>query len=395
MEHFALYGWVFLILGMAGAVLGILFALPQNNLKRLLAYSSIENIGIMSMGFGFGFLGISSGNTVVAACGFTGGFLHLINHALLKGGLFLCAGNILKAVRTLELDEMGGLFKRMPLTGLLFTLNSAGICGLPPFNGFLSEFLIYLAAICMIAAGGSAFFAVSIAALILLALTGGLAAAAFAKAVGAAFLGEPRTAKAAEAQEMPRCMTMPIVILFAGSILLVAAVPLLLPLLAAGNGFFEAEWEMIQPVLMRVSYFSLLLVLLSAVLLWIRFRVLSRGNRTSGTWDCGFAGPTARMEYTGTAFTQPLTDFFHTLLHPLKKLILPKGFFPAEAAFEEEIPDGGERSIWAPLFNGFARVAEKLHLLQSGYLHFYLLIAVITLLLMLVIGLYIPVEVLK
>ena len=399
-EHFALYGWCFLILGILGAVLGILFAMPQNNLKRLLAYSSIENIGIMAMGFGLGFLGKAHGNTLIAFCGFSGGFLHLLNHALLKGGLFLGAGNILKATHTLDLDKMGGLFKRMPVTGLLFTLNSAGICGLPSFNGFLSEFLIYLAAVSVLVCGNSALFAPALAVLILLALTGGLAAAAFAKAVGGAFLGEPRTAHAADAVEVPKMMNAAIIILFALSVCLVAAAPLILkyvmPGVLADFGFAEVSCGAgVCAILGKVSYFSLLLVLFSVVLLWFRFRFLSKNVRTAGTWDCGFAGPTARMEYTGTAFTQPLTDLFGFLLHPLKKITLPQGLFPERASLEEEVPDGGERILWRPLFGGFAKVAEKLHFLQSGYLHFYLLVVVTALLIMLIVGFCIPVEVVK
>jgi hydrogenase-4 component B len=135
--------------------------------------------------------------------------------------------------------------------------------------------------------------------------------------------------------------------------------------------------------------------MLSTFLLFARFRYLGRTVRAAGTWDCGYAVPTARMEYTGTAFTQPLTDLFGVFLRPLKKLRLPKGFFPVDAALETEVPDGGERTLWRPLFCGFAKVAEKLHFLQSGYLHFYLLVVVITLLVMLLVGLYIPVEVVK
>ena len=399
-KHFVIYGWFFLVLGVLGAILGILFAMPQNNLKRLLAYSSIENIGIMSMGFGFGFLGAAHNNSLVAFCGFAGGFLHLINHALLKGGLFLCAGNILKAVHSLDMDKMGGLFKRMPKTGLLFTFNSAGICGLPPFNGFLSEFLIYIAAALVLLCGDTPLFVAAFAVLIILALTGGIAAAAFAKAVGAVFLGEPRSAEAANAEEVPRSMILPIAALFALSVVFLAVAPLVLdrvmPAILKEFGIvIGCEYAVLSTILANVSYFSLIFCMLSVFLLFVRFRCLGKTVRSAGTWDCGYAVPTARMEYTGTAFTQPLTDLFGFFLRPLKKLSLPKGFFPVDAALETEVPDGGERTLWQPLFSGFAKVAEKLHFLQSGYLHFYLLVVVITLLVMLVVGLYIPVEVVK
>ena len=204
-----LCGWTLLILGCIGSLGGIVFAITQDNLKRLLAYSSIENIGIMSMGFGFGFLGAAHNNSLVAFCGFAGGFLHLINHALLKGGLFLCAGNILKAVHTLDMDKMGGLVKKLPRTGMIFTFSAMGISGLPPFCGFSGELLIYLAAFNGIAAGSGWVFAASTAAAVALALTGGTAAAAFAKTVSAVFSGESRTAEAVNAAPEQENMVAP------------------------------------------------------------------------------------------------------------------------------------------------------------------------------------------
>ena len=143
----AWWGWTFLAIGVVSGILGVLYALAQHDLKRLLAYHSVENIGIIALGLGVGVLGISYGNPTMAALGFTGGLLHVVNHAVFKSLLFLGAGSVLHATGTGELDRLGGLLKRMPVTGATFLIGAAAISGLPPLNGFVSEFLIYLGAI--------------------------------------------------------------------------------------------------------------------------------------------------------------------------------------------------------------------------------------------------------
>jgi len=323
----------------------------------------------------------------------------MLNHALLKGGLFLGAGAVYKATGTLDMDRMGGLLRRAPAAGTFFTLNAIGLGGLPPFNGFLSEFLIYLAAFAGLTGERHLWlFAASLAALIVLALVGGLASAAFAKAVGAVFLGEPRTKAAERATEPSMTMTLPVAALFAaGCVLLLAApgllrrhLPALCGMTAGPDGM--AEFESYLAALAGVGRFSLIAVAIFLLLLFIRFRLLPRGReeRRSGTWDCGFAEPTARMEYTGTAFSQPLVDFFRHLLYPVRRLTRPRGLFPAEASLSESVEDGGLRRLWNPLFGWIGKLAEKIHFLQSGYLHLYILIMALALIAMLVWGLLTP-----
>ena len=388
LSEYALYGWTLLGLGVIGTFGGMLFALGQTNLKKLLAYSSIENMGVMAIGFGFGFLGSASGNAGMSLFGFAGAFLHLLIHALLKGGLFLGAGSILRAEGTLEMDRMGGLLKRAPFTGWVFAMNAAGLSGLPPFAGFLSEFLIYLAALAGLTAPGHyGVFAMSLAVLIVLALTGGLAASAYVKAVGAVFLGEPRSPEAAEAHEVTASMKW-----VPGALLILSA------LLTAGASWvieygFPAycgntagrEMAVCIAALRYVGVFSGLLILLAAIGLVWRFRLVprSRRGRVAPTWDCGYRNPSARMEYTGTAFTQPLTDFFAGVLRPRVAEEKPEGDFPRKSSFEEWIEDGGVRFLWQPVFRALAYLAHRIHVLQSGYLHLYILAMVLTLLAML------------
>ena len=206
-------------IGLTSGVLGVLFALAQHDLKRLLAYHSVENIGIIALGLGVGLLGMSTGSPVLIVLGFAGALLHVVNHALFKGLLFLGAGAVLHATGTREIDRLGGLLKRMPWTAATFLVGAAAISGLPPLNGFVSEFLIFFGAF----KGGISTagpIAVPLLALIAgLALIGGLAAACFTKAFGIVFLGEPRSEHAAHAHEVDWTMRLPMLMLAAGCVL--------------------------------------------------------------------------------------------------------------------------------------------------------------------------------
>ena len=386
MEYAAIYGWVLILLGLASAPLGIIFALAQSNLKKLLAYSSIENMGILSSAAGAGFLGVAYDIPGMAVCGFAGAILHLFNHALLKGGLFLGAGSVYKACGTLDMDKMGGLLKKMPKTGIFFIFHALSLCGLPPFAGFAGEFLIYMAAFAGLSSSSSLIVAVSTALLILLALTGGLAAAAFAKAIGAVFCGGARSREASEAEEVPASMNFPIVLLWVLSVVLMVAFPFLL--LNLGCGFFPEYALLIAEVstmLSLVVRWSIAVSALVLIIFAVRLVMIRRsGERVSGTWDCGYACPDNRMEYTATSFGQNPVDFFRWILCPKRRIEAPQGVFPEHAELEEEISDGGIAGFWQPVFKAVSGAADRIHRLQSGNLHFYLLVMVLTIIGMLI-----------
>lgn len=391
------YGWTLLALGVIGALGGALFAIPQPNLKKLLAYSSIENMGVIAMGFGLAFLGASHDLKTMYVCGAAGAFLHIVNHALLKGGLFLGAGTVLKATHTLNMDTLGGLLKRAPKSSFLFILNAMGLGGLPPFNGFVSEFLIYMSALTAILNARTIdndVFIAAIAAFIALAVTGGLATAGYAKAISAVFLGEPRSKHADDAQEQPATMLIPVVVLFCLSLLLVFIA------LPAFNGFIPsipvaaAALDSKAPLAFNVTVclgnviaVSLVLLVTFATLAIIKIKTAPRTVRRAPTWDCGFAKPTARMEYTGTAFAQIITDFFDLLLRPRRIIQKPAELFPKALHYEESVQDIGIKRFWNPVFNAVQWVADKLHKLQSGSLHFYILVITLALVAMLFYGL--------
>ena len=376
-------GWTLLALGIVGALGGILFALPQTNLKKLLAFSSVENMGVIAMGLGLAALASSrdSGSLYsdTAVLAYTGALTHVLNHALLKGALFLGAGSILRQTGTLDQDQFGGLMKRMPMTGTLFTLNALGLAGLPPLNGFLGELLIYTAAFSAVRSGHPMLIGAGFVVLVALALTGGLAAAAYCKAIGATFLGEPRSEAAAKAVEPPKRMWIAQLILFLLSLAMIPGTIYLDQTIGLGLG---------ASVLVPAAAVGGVIALLTAALVGLRRFLCPRGKDKPAcpTWDCGYHAPTARMAYTGTAFTQPLTDLFAFALKSRKHLIPFKGHpaAPTDAAFVTETDDRALAGFWRPVFTVAARIFQRIHLLQSGSLHLYILLILITVVILLI-----------
>lgn len=377
-------GWIFFVLGICGMLLGILFGAAQRDLKRLLAYSSVENIGIITMAFALSILGKNSGNQMMMTLGMLGGVLHIINHSLLKGTLFLGAGAVYKSTHTLNMDKLGGLARKLPVTGTMFTLAGMGISGLPPFCGFAGELLIYMAAFEGIAHATGWLFAASVAAVVALALTGGMAAAALVKCIAGVFGGEPRSEAVEHAEGEDRRMVRGELMLGCIALAMTFAAPYLTagPLAEAIQAAPESCAKIFQ-VLFCNALFALAAVLLCAVLLWIRYKVLKGSNELSITWDCGYAAPDARMQYTASAFIQPVADLFDGILRQKKQLENVNELFPESASLEVTVPDGGSRWLWGPLFKAASFVSEKVKHLQSGLLHVYILMMLLAILLML------------
>jgi hydrogenase-4 component B len=387
--------WAFVLIGigLTSGVLGVLFALAQHDLKRLLAYHSVENIGIIALGLGVGLLGASCHSPALMVLGFGGGLLHVLNHALFKGLLFLGAGSVLHGTGTREIDVLGGLLKRMPWTGAAFLVGAAAICGLPPLNGFISEFLIYLGAFRAQTslATGAAVPALGVVAA--LALIGGLAIACFTKAFGIVFLGEPRTDHARHAHEAGWAMRLPMVALATGCVLIglfaPAVVRALAPVVASVTALpldavRDAMGEAIRP-LTAVQLGAVALICVTALVSGLRHWLL-RGRRveTSVTWDCGYARPSARMQYTASSFAQPLTSLFGLVLRTREALAAPSGYSPRSASLTTETPDVCHVALYRPLFSAIRRGASRLRWLQYGHVQLYVLYIAVTLLVLLI-----------
>jgi formate hydrogenlyase subunit 3/multisubunit Na+/H+ antiporter MnhD subunit len=392
------WGWGLIAIGLLSGVLGVLFALAQHDLKRLLAYHSVENIGIIVMGIGVGVLGLSAGSPTLTFFGFAGGLLHVLNHAMFKGLLFMGAGAVAHAAHTREIDHLGGLLKRMPWTGAAFLTGAVAISGLPPLNGFVSEFLIYLGSF-KGAAGGAASLGGGIAVALLfviagLALIGGLATACFTKAFGMVFLGEPRSEHPGHAQEAGRSMVVPMVVLAAGcfaigllGFLPIQAMPGVIAGFSAatvGGGFDPAairtEALAASGYLKAIALGACLILLLTGLIALLRRWLLSgRTVEKAGTWDCGYAAPTARMQYTASSFAQPILDFFNVFQSGWKRLKAPRGYFPVTASFETEALDTSQEKVYRPLFEAIERFLSKLRVMQHGRIQLYVLYIVLTL----------------
>jgi formate hydrogenlyase subunit 3/multisubunit Na+/H+ antiporter MnhD subunit len=389
----AWWGWLLIGIGLSSGILGVLFALAQHDLKRLLAYHSVENIGIIVLGLGLGLLGLNAGLPLLAVLGFAGALFHVLNHALFKGLLFMGAGALLQATGTRELDQLGGLLKRMPWTGAAFLLGAAAISGLPPLNGFASEFLIYLGAFHGHASlSGLAVFP-PMGIIAGLALIGGLAAACFAKAAGVVFLGEPRTEKAAGAREVGWLMRLPMLLLALSCALAGLCSPAIVlglaPALGLATGLDPASvglsLQQAYASLAGVSLAGLFFLAALALLLALHRLLLARRPVTwATTWDCGYALPSSRMQYTASSFAWPLTGFFAFFLRPRQHLSPPTGAFPPAASLATETPDVFQENFYRPLFAWTRRALLSGRRFQQGRLQLYILYIALTLLLLMV-----------
>ncbi len=367
-------GWVVLGLGAMSALLGIAFAMAQNDFKRLLAYCSVENIGIILTGLGLAILAMANGQAAWGRVALCGTLLHVWNHSLFKSLLFLGAGSVLHATGTRDMSRLGGLWRFLPWTASLFALGSAAVSGLPPLNGFVSEWMIYLGLIRAVAAKGPVSGAI-VPSVIVLAAAGALALAAFAKAVAIIFLGAPRTRRTAPVQECGWGMRAPMLVL-AGLMLWVG----LFPAMALGPAAIAATawnpgWS--GNVDIPVFHLGSLHLLLACGLLaaaYVVLRKVSRnGLRDSLTWDCGYAAPTTHMQYTSGSFAGIVTRWFAWILRPARLVRKVRGQFPEKALYLERTPETVLEYCIHPLGRGVGLLAEGAKKMQHGRLHLYIL----------------------
>lgn len=386
------WGWALIGAGLASALMGILFAMAQHDLKRLLAYSSVENIGIIFIGLGIGVLGSSRGSPVLATLGFCGALLHVLNHSMAKGMLFLNAGAVYHATGTRRLDHLGGLLKKMPWEGSLFLLGSVTLCALPPMNGFLSEFLIYLGVFRIQGVLGPEAMLPSLVLLAGLALVGGLAAVAFSKAFGATYLGQEKRALPENFHPPGWAMRVPMLILGAICLALMVGLPWIAgwtaPVVQLVSSLdsqaIHDQISMVQSYLRPLAVFSAFFSGLAGCLVFVRLGILKgRTSGVAGTWDCGYAQPSRKMQYTGSSYSQPLTGFFSILLQGRKSEERPGGFFPRSASQSTYFPDLSLEKIYRPFFAWIEGRLSRWRWIQHGRIQAYVLYISLTLLLLL------------
>jgi hydrogenase-4 component B len=400
------WGVTILAAGTISAVLGVLYALMEHDLKRLLAYHSIENIGIILMGLGAALIFLHTGHPLLAALGLIAGMYHTINHACFKGLLFLGAGAVLHATHTRNMEEMGGLAKRMPQTACYFLLGAVAISALPPLNGFVSEWLTYQTLLQGFGTTDSLWRLAFPWSGAMLALTGALAAACFVKAFGITFLAQPRSPAAGAAHEAAPSMRAGMAVLAAACVLLglfpALFIRLFDPLTQQLSGVqLSSQLSLNHGLVLGLpaekagSVSTLGLVLTGVCLLPIPLAlrlVFGRKARTrrGPTWACGQPGLTPQMEYTATGFSKPMRMIFKALFRPRRDVQREYDFSPYFATnirFQSHIEEVFVERLYRPLRITILRGSRRIRALQAGSIHAYLLYIFVALLLLLLFAL--------
>lgn len=393
------WGIAILVIGAVSSVLGVLYALMEHDIKRLLAYCSVENIGIILLGIGASMVLASNGLYKLSAIAMTAGLYHTLNHAIFKGLLFLGAGSVVHSTHTKNMEDMGGLIKLMPYTAIFFLIGSISICALPFFNGFVSEWLTYQSLL-------FGFKSASVTAKVIapmggaaLAFTGALAVACFVKAFGIPFLGLPRSHHATGAKESSPSMIAGMAILallclvfgiFPGSTIKLFS-PAVLSL--TGAEYMSSSGKNILYISEISSGLSPLAILVAMLAIFFAAVVLIRvvgGKRRityGNSWDCGIPSLTPRMQYTATAFTKPIRIIFKKIYRPRRDVKISytlKPLLVKSIKYSSEITPFFDRYFYKPVANFIHSIAGKVKYLQSGDLHLYLGYILATLILLLV-----------
>lgn len=385
-------GPVILLLGAISAFWGVIFALLQQDLKGLLAYCSVENIGIIMMGLGISLLGKQNGITLLQQLGLAAGLFHTLNHAVFKSLLFLGAGAIDARTHLRDIEKLGGLIRRMPWTAGAFIIGSVAICALPPLNGFASEWVLYQGFFELAKSGVSV--AMRLGGLLLmgwLGLIGALAIACFVKAVGVVFLGNPRSQEAENAKEVGQSMlaaqwSLAVLCLLIGLLVPVLMIPLSHVVAMTGHSSLLASAWSLPMWPLAVT----LLLGLVALSLWVRRLNHLHPERRFITWECGFGELGPRTQYTAGSFAQPISRLFGMLYSyslEIQRGGQHKQLFPdtiqAETSHEAHL----ETKLYVPLLRSIQKVSERLLMrIQAGSIHQYLLTMVLVLALLLWIG---------
>jgi len=383
---YTLIGVIILITSLISALYGIMLAILQKNLKKILAYSSIENIGIIGMGIGLGCIGLGTNNGALSSLGFAVALLHSLNHSLFKSLLFYTAGIVYQATHTLDIEKMGGLVKKMPQTTFLFLIAAIAISGLPPFNGFISEFILYTGLFSLISTTSIAPLAGLLLTITGLVLIGGLAVICFTKTFGVVFLGNPRVELHHEIKEPPFLQLLPLY-LIASVIAMISLFPkffmdLLIKPIQLFTGLHQLPFASLQgngiEALLSISQAAWYFVLLILLIWGIKKLVMrKRISTVSPTWNCAYVRPTARIQYTGTSFVKSYSKLFAAFFLIFKKEKEVTGIFPVEAHLESRPYDKIEKWVIDYPTIQLKRFLGRFRFIQNGRVQSYVLYGIV------------------
>jgi len=377
-------GYFILTISVITGVYGVILAIIQHNIKKLLAYHSIENIGIIGIGIGLGCVGLGMNNSYLAFAGFAGAMLHTLNHSLFKSLLFYISGTIYQATHTMDIERLGGLIKKMPQTAALFLIAALAICGLPPFNGFISEFLIYSGLFSGISDGELTSTAFLVSSIFGMVIIGGMATLCFTKAFGIIFLGNERHLLPATVQEPEFAKLFPkyliaILIVFIGVVPQFFVSIVFEPVsLFIGESISQTQPLELIGTLQSISLATIVLILLSLFIFWIKKTATKSVEvQIVPTWGCGYVAPTARLQYTANSFVRSFRKLIHPLLRMNKKEGEIKAVFPKPIHSETHPYDKIETIfIDIPLLY-LKDFIGRFKFLQNGNPQFYILYGVL------------------
>ena len=380
-----------LLVSVITAVAGVLYAITQKDMKKLLAYSSIENIGIIGIALGIGMFGESNGNKLTAFFGYSGALLHTFNHSLFKSLLFYGAGSVYLSTHTRNMEKLGGLSKFMPQTSFFFLIGSLAITGLPVFNGFISEILIYLGILNSIHINLPFISAVSILSAVALALTGALALICFTKIFSIVFLGSSRDAQIHKPQEADISMRIASLIITI-LILIIGIFPQFIFLfieiparqfLSGSNKFLFVNPHIL---LSKINISILTFICIAGLLFFIRKWLLKNKSITYyKTWDCGYRCGNTRMQYTSASYIGPIMNVITPLLNLKIKKNMPEDLFPRKADYELSGEDFVENSIISPVISVIKKFFNLFSWIQSGNTQAYIMYGIIFLIIIILV----------
>jgi len=394
--------WSMLVLALGGitAVMGILYAMFQSDLKRLLAYSTVENIGIIFIGLGLSLAFKANNMPLIAALAMTGALLHVLNHSLFKSLLFFGAGSILNATGKRDIESLGGLIHRMPRTALFFLIGSMSIAALPPLNGFVSEWMTFQAILLspQLPSWGLKFIVPLVG--VLLALTAALASACFIKAYGIIFLGRPRCEVATEAKEtdgwsllsMALISILCVVVGVLPTLFIDALAPVVQSMV---GGHMPSQtginWLSVLPTTdSQTSYNGLvifvLMTIFALVSVWFIHGFASRRVRKAPIWDCGFPDSSPITQYSASSFSQPIRKIFGAILFRAQEIVdMPEPGETRPAIFKALLVDVIWKYLYEPLAQGVDFISSRLILLQFLTIRRYLMMTFFALISLLIV----------
>jgi hydrogenase-4 component B len=372
---------IVLAVAIVTGLLGVIMAIMQHDLKKLLAYHSIENIGIIGIGIGVSLLGKAIGDNYLMMLGMAGALLHVLNHALFKSLLFLTAGNVFYATHTVNMDKLGGLAKHMRLTSIAFLIGALAISGIPPFNGFISEFLIYSGVIGHLSNSTFGMSLLGVAAVISLVMIGGLCIYCFTKAFGLSFLGSRRSETLTVVAEVPGSMILPAVLIII-PIITIGIAPAFFGrevLLIAEKIVHISSSDVAQKIshsLNSISYVNVALISVLAIVLALKAWQQSRVKVETGpTWGCGYTAGDFRHQYTPTSYADSLKQLANPIIDykTYYKSFEETEIFPPEKKFYTESKDLIEEKTILSWVYGLVRLLPKAGIAQTGLINHYLI----------------------